>query len=159
MRTADVNESFINRVYPDQAVTAVLDAYTDWRIKASVIAIVPAADRQKATVKVRIRLEESDDRILPEMGVKVSFQAPPNDQVEDSSNGTSLIQAGSLFEASGNQYVWVVIGGKLEKRAVRVVGKDGERLLIGAGLRRGEIVVVDPPAELKNGQEVKVKSL
>ena len=155
----DVNESFINRVYADQTVTAVLDAYTDWRIKASVIAIVPAADRQKATVKVRIRLEETDERILPEMGVKVSFQAPARDSAEDSSEAIASIDLGSLFEESGKQYVWVVVGGKVEKRAVRVAAKDEKIVLIEAGLRSGEIVVVDPPAELKNGLEVKVKSL
>ncbi len=69
----DVNEAFIGRVFPDQKVVATLDAYPDWQIPASVIAIVPTANRQKATVKVRIRIEQRDPRILPDMGVKVAF--------------------------------------------------------------------------------------
>ncbi len=80
----DVNEAFIGRVVPGGPVTAVLDAYPDWSIPASVIAIVPTANREKATVKVRIRLEQKDPRILPDMAVKVTFlrdeksQAAPN---------------------------------------------------------------------------------
>ncbi len=154
----DVNESFINRVYSDQSATAILDAYTDWRIKASVIAIVPAADRQKATVKVRIRFEELDERVLPEMGVKVSFQAASDSGVE-SQKTLAMVAQTSLFQEGGKSYVWVVVGGKAEKRAVGVAGRDGEVILIEAGLRRGEIVVVDPPAELENGQTVKVTTL
>jgi RND family efflux transporter MFP subunit len=69
----DVNEAFIGRVTPGGAVNAVLDAYPDWTIPASVIAIVPTANREKATVKVRIRFDRKDPRILPDMAVKVNF--------------------------------------------------------------------------------------
>lgn len=69
----DVNEAFIGRVFPGQKVEANLDAYSDWRIPASVIAIIPTADRAKATVRVRIGIDEKDARILPDMGVKVAF--------------------------------------------------------------------------------------
>ena len=71
----DVNESFINRVQPGQPVEATLDAYPDWRIPSKVIAIIPTADRQKATVKVRVGFEKMDPRVLPDMGVKVAFQS------------------------------------------------------------------------------------
>ena len=71
----DVNEAFIGRVVPGAAVNAMLDAYPDWTIPASVIAIVPTANREKATVKVRIRFEKKDPRILPDMAVKVNFLA------------------------------------------------------------------------------------
>src|SRR5262249_22717307 len=69
----DVNESYIARVQPGQKVTATLDAYPDWQIPAKVRTIIPTADRQKATVKVRISFDKLDPRILPDMGVKVSF--------------------------------------------------------------------------------------
>jgi HlyD family secretion protein len=69
----DVNEAFIGRVVAGGAVNAVLDAYPDWTIPASVIAIVPTANREKATVKVRIRFTQKDPRILPDMAVKVTF--------------------------------------------------------------------------------------
>ncbi len=77
----DVNEAYINRVQPGQTAQAVLDAYPDWTIPAHVIAIIPTADRSKATVKVRIAIEQKDPRILPDMGVRVSFleQAPAAD--------------------------------------------------------------------------------
>jgi HlyD family secretion protein len=74
----DVNETFIGRVIPGGAVSAVLDAYPDWSIPASVVAIVPAANREKATVRVRIRIEQRDARILPDMAVKVNFLEPAN---------------------------------------------------------------------------------
>ncbi len=69
----DVNEAYINRVEPGQRRKAVLDAYPDWTIPAHVIAIMPTADRSKATVKVRIGIDQKDPRILPDMGVRVSF--------------------------------------------------------------------------------------
>ena len=69
----DVNEAFIGRVHEGGPVTAVLDAYPDWSIPASVIAIVPTANREKATVKVRIGFKQKDPRILPDMGIKVTF--------------------------------------------------------------------------------------
>jgi len=69
----DVNEAYIGRVHPGQSVTAVLDAYPDWQIPASVIAIIPTADRAKATVRVRIAIDSKDPRIFPEMGIKVTF--------------------------------------------------------------------------------------
>ncbi|WP_291858043.1 efflux RND transporter periplasmic adaptor subunit [Bradyrhizobium sp.] len=74
----DVNEAFIGRVVPGGQVSAVLDAYPDWPIPASVIAIVPTANREKATVKVRIRFERKDPRILPDMAVKVTFMRETN---------------------------------------------------------------------------------
>src|SRR4030095_10456627 len=71
----DVNESFINRIQPQQPVDATLDAYQDWKIPGKVIAIIPTADRQKATVKVRVGFDSLDERILPDMGVKVAFRS------------------------------------------------------------------------------------
>ena len=155
----DVNESYINRVSAGQSVTAVLDAYTDWKIKGAVIAIVPAADRQKATVKVRIGLADLDARILPEMGVKVSFQngAEPDSKVATKPSVT--IPSQSLIEASGQSYVWIVSGGKVERRAIRVGGSQGQRSVVEAGVRAGEVLVVSPPEELTNGLEVDVDAL
>ena len=69
----DVNESYINRVEPGQPVEATLDAYPDWKIPCKVIAIIPTADRQKSTVKVRVGFDQLDPRILPDMSVKVAF--------------------------------------------------------------------------------------
>ena len=76
----DVNEAYINRVQPGQRAQALLDAYPDWNIPAHVVAIIPTADRNKATVKVRVALDQKDPRILPDMGVRVSFLEPQQDQ-------------------------------------------------------------------------------
>ena len=155
----DVNESFINRVSPNQPVTAVLDAYSDWKIQAKVIAIVPSADRQKATVKVRIGFTQLDARILPEMGVKVSFQDPSTPGREESFQRRVQIPDGSLVDEGARSYVWIVDGGKVEKRSIKVLSKNEGFVIIEAGVRVGEILVVDPPLTLKNGSAVEVDSL
>jgi RND family efflux transporter MFP subunit len=84
----DVNEAFIGRVRAGGAVSAVLDAYPEWTIPASVIAIVPTANREKATVKVRIGFKQKDPRILPDMGIKVTF-------LDETDGGTSSVETSS----------------------------------------------------------------
>ncbi|MSO56279.1 MAG: efflux RND transporter periplasmic adaptor subunit [Acidobacteria bacterium] len=148
----DVNESYINRVKPNQGVTAVLDAYPDWQIPGRVITTVPAADRQKATVLVRIAFHELDPRILPDMGVKVTFLRD-----KDKDDGAPVARAVTLvpktaIKAEGKQsYVFVVAGDRVDRRAVTTGGTDGDRIEVIAGLNAGERVVVSPPAELMTG--------
>ncbi len=78
----EVGESYINRVFSGQNTTATLDAYPNWKIKSQVVAVIPTADRQKASIKVRVKLLDIDQRVLPDMGVKVSFlQSSANDNV------------------------------------------------------------------------------
>ena len=177
----DVNESYINRVQPDQKVSAVLNAYPEWQIPARVITTIPAADRQKATVLVRIAFEPStprdaegrsgssratsrgddlDPRILPDMGVKVTFLRNP-----DAASPTATAQAQPVtlvpktaIRTEGDQsHAFVVTGDVVERRAVRTGGVDGDRLEVVAGLRPGETVIVSPPAELASGARVIVK--
>jgi HlyD family secretion protein len=152
----DVNESFINRVTPGQPVEATLDAYSDWRIPAKVIAIIPAADRQKATVKVRVGFDKLDPRILPDMGVKVAFQA--NDNGQANAARTSIVIPKSAIQRAGDRdVVWVVRDGKAERRAVTVELTVGEESTISAGLNNGERVVIKPPAEIAEGSRVTEK--
>ncbi len=120
----DVNESYINRVEPGQPVEATLDAYPDWRIPAKVIAIIPTADRQKATVKVRVGFEKLDPRILPDMGVKVAFQQTPA-QPRPPNRGIVVPKA-AVHQRDGRDVVWVVREGRVERRAV-TVGDDARR--------------------------------
>ena len=171
----DVNESYINRVQPDQKVSATLNAYPEWQIPAKVITTVPTADRQKATVLVRIGFDPSassgspraasrgdqlDPRILPDMGVKVTFL-----RSDDAASPTATAQAQPVtlvpkaaVRADGDQsYAFVVVGDTAERRAVRIGGIDGDRLEVVAGLRPGEVVVVAPPAELSSGAKIQVK--
>jgi RND family efflux transporter MFP subunit len=157
----DVNESYIGRVRPNQDVTAVLDAYPDFRIPARVITTVPTADRQKATVLVRIGFRELDPRILPDMGVKVTFLREAGDAAGDTdtpaTQPTALVARSAVRQDGEQSVVFVVTGTTVERRAVRVGGTDGDRLEVVAGLRAGERVVVSPPPALVAGSQVTVK--
>lgn len=154
----DVNESYIGRVRPDQSVTAVLDAYPDFRIPARVITTVPTADRQKATVLVRIGFRELDPRILPDMGVKVTFLREADDAAQSPQAQPTALVARSAVRQDGDQsVVYVVVGDRVERRAVRLGGTDGDRLEVVAGLRAGDRVVVSPPPALGDGSLVAVR--
>lgn len=149
----DVNESYINRVTPGQAVEATLDAYPDWRIPARVIAIVPTADRQKATVRVRIGFEVEDSRILPDMGVKVAFQ----ETVDPENAGAPLlsIPESAVRRGAGETRVWVVRDGILEDRAISLGETRGSEVRVMSGLTEGERLVIVPPEGLAPGVRVR----
>jgi len=152
----DVNESYIGRVKPGQDVSATLDAYPDWQIPARVITLVPTADRQKATVEVRIAFKALDPRILPDMGIKVTFlaEADPN---APRTQAAMLVPKAAVKTDNGSTVVFLVKGDVVERRAVRVGGADGDRVEVIAGLAPGDRVVISPPAELKDGAKVVVK--
>ena len=148
----DVNESFINRVQPGQRADAVLDAYPDWTLPARVTAIVPAADRQKATVRVRIAFETLEPRILPDMGVRVRF-------FEDRTGAArvrALLPATAVVTVGGRAQVWVLRDGHARRVPV-TAGRELEgRREILAGLDAGTTVVVAPPAGLVEGARVRI---
>jgi multidrug efflux pump subunit AcrA (membrane-fusion protein) len=150
-----VNESYINRVEPGQAVEAALDAYPDWKIPCKVIAIIPTADRQKSTVKVRVGFDQLDPRILPEMSVKVAFQ--------NAGGGTPtravLIPKDSVRNLDGRDVVFVAQQGRAERRAVTVSDTQGNDSVLSAGVTAGEQVIVNAPAGLADGAAVKEKKL
>jgi len=153
----DVNETYINRVVPEQKVEATLDAYPDWRIPAHVITTIPSADRQKATVKVRIAFEKTDPRILPDMGVKVSFlRDEPAGQPVPAAAGV-VVPKTAVRTADGKSIVFVLKDDRVERRAVRVGLDTGDPVEIVSGLRAGERVVVDGPQTLKDGDKVKIQ--
>ncbi len=146
----DVNESYINRVKPEQAVTAVLDAYPDFQIPARVITTIPSADRQKATVLVRIGFMELDPRILPDMGVKVTFLRDSEDAAP-AARPVTLVPKGAIKTDGKQSYVFVVVNDRVDRRAITTGGADGDRVEVIGGLNAGERVVVSPPAELSAG--------
>ncbi|PYK99465.1 MAG: efflux RND transporter periplasmic adaptor subunit [Verrucomicrobia bacterium] len=147
----DVNESYINRVEPGQGVEATLDSYPDWHIPSKVIAIIPTADRQKATVKVRVGFKKLDPRVLPDMGVKVAFQG-----ADEKQPGTRnvVIPKTALQRRDGRDVVWITRGGRAERRAVTVAATHDNEATIAAGLSGGERVVVEGPADLVEGARV-----
>jgi HlyD family secretion protein len=154
----DVNESYINRVRAGQPVTAVLDAYPDFQIPANVIAVVPTADRQKATVLVRIGFKQLDPRILPDMGVKVTFlREADTAAAAPVAQAVTLVPQGAVKTDSGSTFVFLVSGATVERRAVKIGGTDGDRVEVLAGLKGGDRVVISPPAELAAGKMIVVK--
>ena len=168
----DVNESYINRVRPGQKVEAMLDAYPDWRIPSRVITTVPTADRQKATVRVRIAFEPStssgspraesrgeklDPRILPDMGVKVSFLREEEAPRAAAAAPTVSVPKAAVKTDNGSTVVFVLKQDRVERRAVRAGLETGDEVEVLSGLTPGERVVVDAPPQLKDGDRVKVR--
>jgi RND family efflux transporter MFP subunit len=150
----DVGEAYIGRVRPKMPVEATLNAYPDWKIPAEVIAIIPTADRGKATVKVRVALKEKDVRIVPDMGVTVSFLEKAPEAGEQPRSGVR-VPAAALVQRDGADAVFVVgTDDIVELRKVQVAGSAGEDREIASGLAPGERVVLDPPADLADGAKV-----
>ena len=117
----DVNENVINRVHPEQAVDTRLNAYPDWRIPSRVIAVVPTADRSKATVKVRIALDVEDERILPEMGARVSFLEHRNEDSAEDAGPLIRVDAAAVYQDQGQDIVYLIRSGQLWQRFVRAL--------------------------------------
>lgn len=153
----DVGESFINRVKEGQPVIATLDAYSDWKIPCKVLAIIPTADRQKATVKVRVSFNQLDPRILPQMGVKVAFQG---EESPAPAAGKILLTTSkdAIVKIDNRDVAWVARDGKAERRAVTVADASGSEVTISAGLSQGESVILNPPSTLTDGAAVTVIS-
>jgi RND family efflux transporter MFP subunit len=154
----DVNEAYIARVVPGQAVTAVLDAYPDWEIPAQVRTVIPSADRQKATVKVRISFLKLDPRILPDMGVKVTFLG---ERHKAKSSGDSavgvLVPESAVRQDNGRKVVFLLRDGRAERRAVTVGNSRGGDAEIIGGLTPGDTVIVKGSQDIRDGQSVEVR--
>ena len=150
-----------------QPVTAVLDAYPDWQIPARVRTVIPTADRQKATVKVRISFTDAthkkldpaaETKILPDMGVKVTFleEEKPGAEKEKSA-AVAIVPQSSIHQDNGSKYVFVVKDDTLERRAVSLGANRGSDVEIIAGLQPDSLVVVKGPDSLRDGQQVQIK--
>ncbi|MCZ6833657.1 MAG: efflux RND transporter periplasmic adaptor subunit, partial [Acidobacteria bacterium] len=148
----DVNESYIQRVTAGQRVIAILDAYPDWQIPSQVIAIIPTADRQRATVQVRVGFAELDARILPDMGVKVAFQDIAEDRGQEQG---VLVPLAALRQGDEQDFVLVVAEEVIERRAVLTGAVRDDDILILSGLNPGEAVVISGPPDLGDGDSVK----
>lgn len=149
----DVNESYINRVTPGQPVEATLDAYPQWRIPCKVVAIIPTADRQKSTVRVRVGFDQLDPRILPQMAVKVAFQEKTAGPAAPAGRAVAIPRH-AVREQDGRSLVFVVRDNRAERRAVTLGGPPTGDAVVTAGLAAGERVVLDPPATLTDGTVV-----
>jgi RND family efflux transporter MFP subunit len=155
----DVNESYIHRVRPGQKALATLDAYPDWQIPATVIMPVPTADRQKATVRVRLGFDQLDPRILPDMGVKVAFLGGEEKEGGAAAGKPVVVIPRAAVRKDGGRDVVLVVqsGNRLERRAIGLAAGTGDEAVVTSGLAAGERVVVEGPADLKDGASVAIK--
>ena len=151
----DVNESFIQRVSENQSTIASLDAYPDLSIPSHVISIVPTADRQKATVKVRIGFDELDDRVLPDMAVKVRFLSADSASEQDVSAARVELPGSALFSENDLRYVWRVRNQQLERVAVKTGAESNGNIRILSGIQPGDQIVKNVTAALHDGLKVK----
>jgi len=165
----DVSESYIAKVQANQPVKAVLDAYPDWEIPGKVRTVIPTADRQKATVKVRISFTAEDHvhlidpatqpRILPDMGVKVTFleENDPSKKKEEKSLAVALVPQTAVRQENASKFVYIVKNDALERRSVTLGAVRGADVEILAGLQPEQVVVVSGPETLRDGQSVQIK--
>ncbi|KRE85540.1 acriflavin resistance protein [Rhodanobacter sp. Soil772] len=154
----DVNEAYIGRVKPGMPADAVLDAYPDWKIPAHVVAIVPTADRGKATIKVRVALEKKDARVVPDMGARVSFLEEKTKASASVPQGV-LVPATAIVQRGGHSVVFVLDGNRVRQRTVNPAAQTyGDLRLLPAAVKPGDSVVVSPPAELHDGSDVQIKA-
>jgi RND family efflux transporter MFP subunit len=154
----DVSENFINRVKPNQPASVKLNAYPDWEIPAEVIAVIPTADRAKATVKVRIGFKVKDARILPEMGARVSFldDAPATDKTTVSAAPAVVVPTEAVQANGETGVVFIVNDNKLERRAVRLGAKTNDGQIVLAGLTAGTKVAVGDLSLLSDQTKVHI---
>jgi multidrug efflux pump subunit AcrA (membrane-fusion protein) len=154
----DVNEAYIGRIKPDMPADAVLDAYPDWKIPAHVVAIVPTADRGKATIKVRVALEKKDARVVPDMGARVSFLEEKTKASASAPQGV-LVPATAIVQRDGHSVVFVLDGSRVRQRTVNPAAQTyGDLRLLPSAVKPGDSVVVSPPAELRDGSDVRIKA-
>jgi RND family efflux transporter MFP subunit len=150
----EVGEAYIGRVKPGMPTQTALNAYPDWKIPGKVIAIIPAADRGKATVKVRVSLDaRGDPRIVPDMGARVSFLEEADAQQRNETMGV-LVPAAAIVRRGDKDVAFVVSDGKVVERPLvlgRTLGDDRQVL---HGLSAGEQVVLEPPETLADGMRV-----
>ena len=154
----DVNEAFINRVKANQKTFAVLDAYPDWNIASHVINIVPAADRQKATVRVRVGFDELDPRILTDMGVKVSFLEDGSGNAAAPARRVVKVPNAAVISEGDKKYVWRVADGKADRIEVRIGAERDGLTEIVSGVDSSDVLIAEPVARLAEGSSIKVKA-
>ena len=150
----DVNEAYIARVTGGQPARITLDAYPDTSFAGTVRQVVPTADRQKATVLVKVAIDDKDPRILPEMGARVDF-VPEGQTVAEAAAPRKVYMPKAALV--GSDRVWIVADGKAKSQSVTTGVQDGARVEVKVGLAGDEVVIVSPPEGLKDGAPVRIR--
>ena len=154
----DVNEAYIGRVRHGQPGRITLDAYPDTSFRGEVRQVVPTADRQRATVQVKVSIVDHDPRILPEMGARVDFLVADSGAAATTASGSAArfsLPAPAVHEAGGRSVVWLVRDGRLQSREVEAGPVSGGYREIARGLAGGERVVTGGVENPKEGMRVK----
>jgi len=159
----DVSENFINRVRAEQPASVKLNAYPDWSIPARVIAIIPTAERAKATVKVRVGFDVGDPRILPEMGARVAFLSDSDGKAVTAGGGSSpqravLVPEGAVQRDGDTGIVFVIADGNVEKRTVRLGERSAAGQIVLSGLAPGTRIAIGDFARLADGATVRIEN-
>lgn len=154
---ADVSESNIERIEPAQPCEVTLDAFPEKRYRSYVHKIIPTADRAKATVLVKIRFAERDERVLPEMSAKVLFLKPGSEQAADDAPPKLLIPGSALVTQNGVTAVFRYDGERVRKTPVTTGETNGTSVEVKQGLSAGDRVVLNPSASLRDGAAVSLK--
>ncbi|MEP7028096.1 MAG: efflux RND transporter periplasmic adaptor subunit [Candidatus Eisenbacteria bacterium] len=149
----DVNEAYIARVTSNQPARITLDAYPDTSFAGRVRQVVPTADRQKATVLVKVAIDDKDPRILPEMGARVDFVPAGQSAAQAAAPRRVFVPKAALV---GADRVWIVADGKARLQSVTTGAQDGDRVEVKDGLAGDETLIISPPAGLKDGAAVRV---
>ncbi len=154
----DVNEAYIGRIRGSAPTRITLDAYPDTSFRGVVRQVVPTADRQRATVQVKVSILDHDPRILPEMGAKVDFQEPAATGVASAAPKAVIrVPAAAVKTDAGSSVVWVVREGRLARRAVQTGPVSGGFLEVRSGLSGGEQILVGGVDAPVDGMKVKVQ--
>jgi RND family efflux transporter MFP subunit len=153
---ADVSESNLEKIHTGQRCEITLDAYPDTKYDGVVEAIVPTVDRAKATVLTKIRIVNRDDRVLPEMSARVAFLSEPSGPADH--KPLIAIPTAAVITRGELRIIFIVRGARAEEKTVEVGGPIGNRIEIKSGLRPGERVVTNPPAGLRNGDRIRIKT-
>jgi RND family efflux transporter MFP subunit len=151
----DVNEAYIGRVHEAQKVDAVLDAYPDWHIPSHVVSIIPTADRDKATVKVRVGFDKLDPRILPQMAIQVWFLGDDASATAATPQARVQIPQAAVHKDGTTPYVYVYNDGRAERRAVKLGAATGSDIEVLAGVSGDERVIVQADKPLADGERVR----
>ena len=157
----DVSENFISRVYAGQSAVITLNAYPDWRIPGEIIAVIPTADRAKATVLVRVAFKEKDERVIPDMGARVSFlddrSASASDGEENATPQGVIVPADAVQASGGSGTVFVVDGDRVERRTVRLGARNASGQTVLSGLAPGDRVAIGDFSQLSDGAKINIE--
>lgn len=154
----DVSEAYISRIRPSLSAQVLIDAYPDHPFRGVVRQIVPAANRQKAAVMVKVKIQDADERVLPEMGAKVTFleEALP-EKTKEEPKSALFVDSRAVRQAGSGPYLLLLQEGKAQARSVELGARKGQEVELLKGASDGDVAVLEGPPDLASGTAVRVQ--